>query len=58
MKLLTRKEIIEIWSRQSNEMLNAFYCPECRDLLTTDKNGELYCLNTMCKNKKKYKEPS
>ncbi|MBN2547489.1 MAG: hypothetical protein JXB50_16915 [Spirochaetes bacterium] len=32
-KLLTRREVIGIWSRQKNELLDTYVCPKCRDLL-------------------------
>ena len=32
-KLLTRKEIIEIWNDQSEDFLNSYCCPNCRDIL-------------------------
>lgn len=33
MKVLTRQELIDVWSKQSPELLKMFVCPECRDLL-------------------------
>ena len=47
MKLLTRKEIIEIWSKPPSLFLNSFCCPSCRDILDEDKN--MYrCTNDKC----------
>lgn len=40
-KLLTRKEIIDIWSKQPKEYLESYCCPNCRDLL----NDEYICKN-------------
>lgn len=33
MKLLTRRQIIEEWNKQSDELLDSFCCPNCRDIL-------------------------
>ena len=47
MKLLTRKELMKIWSKQSDTHLNAYTCPNCRDLLV--QNGDSYvCINGDC----------
>lgn len=57
MKLLKRKEIIEIWKSQSKEFLNSYCCPNCRDLLynkpaqiDTEDLYYLYCHNLCCSN--------
>jgi hypothetical protein len=46
-KLLTRKEIIDLWMKQPEELLNILSCPNCRDLLfkTIDKENlyEYFC---------------
>lgn len=47
MKLLTRKEIIEIWSKQSDTHLNTYTCPNCRDLLV-QKGDSYVCINGDC----------
>ena len=47
-KLLTRKEIIQLWSQQSEEMLNSYCCPGCRDLLFETEKYYI-CKNTSCK---------
>jgi len=46
-KLLTRKEVIEIWSKQSEVFLNSFCCPNCRDILFYYgfRENEYYCKN-------------
>lgn len=54
MKLLTRKEIIDIWVKQPSLMLASYCCPSCRDLL--DEEGEYYyCNNDMCREDVFYK---
>ena len=52
MKLLKRKEIIEMWKKQDQKFLNYYCCPDCRDLLQTDKhnNNYLICKNPVCNN--------
>lgn len=47
MKLLTRKQLIDIWSKQSFEQLNSFCCPKCRDLLL-EYPTHFFCLNEEC----------
>ena len=32
-KLFTRRQVIKIWNKQSDEMLDTLTCPKCRDLL-------------------------
>lgn len=45
-RLLTRREIIDIWQKQSKEFLNTYCCKNCRDLLyETKKENEWYCKN-------------
>jgi len=41
-KLLTRKEVITIWKKQPEEMLNLYVCPNCRDLLESQKMKNMY----------------
>jgi len=48
MKLLTRKEIIEIWRRQPNHIKAQYCCPSCRDILTKLKDGKFVCDNQSC----------
>ena len=48
MKLLTRKEIIEIWRRQTKDMKAQYCCPSCRDILTKLKDGKFVCDNQSC----------
>ena len=48
MKLLTRREIIEIWRRQPNHMKAQYCCPSCRDILTKMTNGKFMCNNEFC----------
>lgn len=47
-RLKTRKEIIQIWSKQSNEMLNTFCCPNCRTLMIKNNQGHWICDNSYC----------
>ena len=47
-KLLTRREIIDIWQAQRDEFLDLLCCPFCRDILYKDDKG-YYCPNQMCK---------
>lgn len=44
---LTRREIIELWSKQEEEHLDAPCCPNCRDILFDSDNG-LECHNILC----------
>lgn len=48
MKAKTRREIIEIWSNQEAKLLDSFCCPYCRDILSRNKEGNLYCDNMQC----------
>jgi hypothetical protein len=56
MGLLTRKQIIEEWKKQTPDLLNSFCCPDCRDILIreNDENiphgASLRCFNDMCEN--------
>ena len=43
-RLLTRKDIIELWLKQPTEALDTFCCPNCRDLLRATEEGH-YCSN-------------
>ena len=47
MKLLTRRQIIEIWQQQPDEMLDSFCCPICRDILH-EVSDRYFCLNEDC----------
>lgn len=59
-RLLTRFEIIELWNNQDEIILNAYCCPNCRDLLfdhadyknIKHKNYDdfYYCHNEDCAN--------
>lgn len=42
-KLLTRKQVIELWSKQSEEALNNYVCPNCRDILLKIDDNTYYC---------------
>lgn len=54
MKLLTRKEIIDIWFEQDIKFLKSYCCPSCRDILYEE--GEYYyCNNDMCREDVFYK---
>lgn len=53
MKLLTRRQIIQIWGKQSDEILDSFCCPNCRDVLeeriyVEDNTTCLVCSNITC----------
>lgn len=47
MRLLTRREIIKIWSKQPKHMLDSKCCPICRDILEENSDGYC-CLNDEC----------
>ena len=47
MKLLTRKEIIELWQKQGENYLNQLCCPNCRDILIKE-YGKYSCENMLC----------
>jgi hypothetical protein len=53
MKALTRKEIVEIWEGGTEENLNSYCCPDCRDLLTKC-SGTLFCDNDQCLNNQQF----
>lgn len=47
MKLLTRKQIIDEWLKQPEEILHSVCCPLCRNIL--DEYPDRYlCLNEDC----------
>lgn len=46
-KLLTRRQVMEIWAEQSDELLDTYTCPKCRDLLYK-KNNVYFCNNIEC----------
>lgn len=44
---LTRRQILEIWSKQSDDKLDSLCCPSCRDILI--KENDIYrCPNPEC----------
>ena len=47
MKLLTRRQIIEIWNKQPDEMLDSKCCPKCRSLLH-EYGDRYFCENDNC----------
>jgi hypothetical protein len=47
MKLLTRRQIMEEWNKQSDEMLDSFCCPNCRDILH-ELDDRYFCKNKHC----------
>ena len=47
MKLLTRRQIIEIWRNQQKSRLDYYCCPNCRDLLL-QKGDSYVCINGDC----------
>ena len=53
MKLLTRKQVIEVWNKQGEDHLNSFVCPDCRDILVNHENV-LFCENPECSNTERY----
>lgn len=59
MRLLTRQEILDQWQTNEYELLNAFCCPICKEILCNykhtghiqarDKYGDTYyCHNEKC----------
>jgi len=48
MDVLTRREVIEIWSRQNDELLDSPVCPNCHDLLVKKSDGAWFCENGNC----------
>jgi hypothetical protein len=54
--LLKRREIIMIWSKQPEEMLDSYCCPSCRDILH-EKDGLYTCRNEFCNFSPYKKEP-
>jgi hypothetical protein len=62
-KLQTRREIIEIWNKQTDEIKDTYCCPACRNLLYAYKfslyytrlgigndDDYYYCHNQVCVN--------
>ena len=47
LKLLTRREIIQIWKSQTDEMLDSYCCPKCRNILL-DYGDRYFCENKDC----------
>lgn len=47
MRLLTRRQIIEEWNKQTDEMLDSKCCPVCRDLLH-EYGDRYFCENREC----------
>ncbi len=49
-KLLTRQNIIDMWSTQPEELKNHYCCPNCRDLLylNDEENDFYFCYNHQC----------
>jgi hypothetical protein len=47
MKLLTRRQIIEEWNKQSDKMKDSKCCPACRDILDEYRDGFI-CMNRKC----------
>lgn len=46
-KLLTRREIIDSWEKQSSNSLKKLCCPSCRSILY--KSGDIFeCPNDLC----------
>jgi len=49
LQIMTRQEIIDTWSKQSEEYLNSYCCPKCRNILIYNKEKDFYiCDNGMC----------
>ena len=53
MRALRRKEIIEAWQRD-RRYLDDYCCPDCRDILLENSDGNLECTNQTCDNREKY----
>lgn len=51
MNLLTRRQIIDLWLKQSDDQLDSLCCPSCRDLLH-EEAGRYRCKNPDCCNMK------
>ena len=47
--LLTRREVIELWRKQSETMLDTYCCPVCRDLMAEIEKSYV-CKNMSCGN--------
>jgi hypothetical protein len=47
MKLLTRRQIIDIWLKQTVKNLDSYCCPNCRDILQENKT-HFWCGNGGC----------
>lgn len=47
--LMTRREIMEVWRGQSDDMLDSYCCRGCRDILQKDCGGIYRCTNLLCK---------
>ena len=47
MKILTRRQIIEEWSKQSDEFLDSVCCPKCRNIMF-EYSDRYFCDNEDC----------
>lgn len=45
--VMSRAEIMDVWQKQTTQ-LNDPCCPNCRDLLFRNINGDFYCENPLC----------
>ena len=48
LNVLTRRQVIEMWSHQVDRHLDSPVCPECRDILLEDSEGRFFCGNGNC----------
>jgi hypothetical protein len=54
--VLTRRQVMELWSHQTTRSLDSPVCPNCRDILVEDSQGLLFCANSSCSFLKRIKE--
>jgi len=56
-KLLTRREVIDLWLTQSPDFLDSYVCPNCRDILDKKDDNIYFCSNPECENYKQEVSP-
>ena len=44
----TRREVIEMWGKQPDSLLDSPVCPNCRDILYKTDNDTWFCGNRSC----------
>jgi hypothetical protein len=47
LKVLTRREIVDLWEKQPGCILDSYCCPGCRDILS-EIDGVYKCDNILC----------